>query len=224
MIFVSNFLFLWSVSEFFGHKKVFSVPIVLQLLVGFVISKAFFAYMLLEILILKFVFQKMKPRTQDFLHLTDEIMLNLKTGQSFLQIFRVLKSKNPNLEKIFAKQEKGLASRNTNENQFIEIIQFCSMHPSLSYKVLEAYKRKLKISKRLLEKQKTISVQPKAQAAISGVLYAAIFVFQWHFQPDFSLMFDNSLGRGLLFLSFVLILTGIYLVFRISKPSEEQIL
>jgi hypothetical protein len=109
------------------------------------------------------------------------------------------------------------------EQSFEKMLKFCWKNSSLAYKVLKFYRDIEKLRQKLVNQEKTISLQAKAQAVICLCLYLVIFLAQWVWNPDLQRVLHSFQGKCILLFSLLLLVTGLWFVFRLSKTKSMEI-
>lgn len=113
--------------------------------------------------------------------------------------------------------------QNYEHKEFQKIFSFCRKNPSQSFKILSSLRKTLRLKAVLAQKQSSVSLQAKAQAVVSAILYAGLLVAQAFLNPDFGNFIGSTGGRAMLAFSAILAASGIALVFRLSLPGEMSI-
>lgn len=154
----------------------------------------------------------------------DEVILTMQSGQSLEGSLRKIAEERKEFFKFLQLSESSQSKDvPISDISFVKMLVFCRKNNSLSFKVLKFYREIEKLRERLLTKEKNISMQAKAQAIISGFLYAGIFAAQYSWNPDFSKALSSSEGKLIVVFSFCLLAAGLWLVFKMSKTKELEL-
>lgn len=158
----------------------------------------------------------------------DELILTMRTGLSFDSSLRKFEPQSPVMKAMIQKfingaGEGAYSSGSEFEKDTWSILLACRRNPSQSFRIIRSFRTTLRMKLRMLERLATASVQPKAQAMVSCLLFMLIFVFQYFCNPDFRVVLSKDSGVILMMFSIGLLSVGVYFVFWLSKPKKVRI-
>jgi Flp pilus assembly protein TadB len=171
------------------------------------------------------VFQRQKNKKNntitDFL---DQILMTMSAGMSFESALKNVSRSDHQWEKwiSFAKMSQ-LPQTNDQEKEIIETLRACSAKPTQTYKIMSSLRQSLRLRARLQEKQAAITLQSRAQAIVSILLYAMVVGAQLFLQKDFLTFLKAALGKITLIISLCLVGGGVKWVFWLSVPKELEL-
>jgi Flp pilus assembly protein TadB len=212
------------------QKRIFFVLISVPC-ATFLIGRAQFYFFVPAISVaLVAIFERFKKNRRELLDLSpmlEEIIMTMQTGVSFEPAAREICAKNGAWNRIFhlSESEKGQKIPMTNgqndmSEELLKIFTFCRINPSLAYKNLNSLRQTLRLRAQLQQKQTVLTLQARAQAIVSSLLFIILCGVQWIMNPDFQVFIISNTGRWLFLFSVALTAAGIALVFRIALPKE----
>jgi Flp pilus assembly protein TadB len=155
----------------------------------------------------------------------DALIAGMTSGISFEASARDLCARDFQFKRlwIMTEQARNAPTKDQNRGDFLSLILYCRENPSQSFKVLQSFRRTLKLERRLHDRHSAISLQAKAQAAVSGVLFVLLFATERMILPGYSAYIDSRDGRMGIFVSISLLVMGIFIIFKFSLPKELKI-
>jgi hypothetical protein len=181
--------------------------------INYFVIRTFFLRRRPDFLKLTRIFSNYDP-LQEQLDFVEQLLLTMKTGKSYESAaLEVVQSDD--LWKKWHRQ-----SENPNQEELICILGHCRKHSSQSYSLLTSFRKTLRQRLRLHEKQKLMTLQAKAQALVSSLIFVALTLSQWLINPDFRGFLSSAGGRLIFSLCFSLVFAGVVIVFNMSRPQE----
>ena len=162
--------------------------------------------------------RKKESSEHQILTLLDQILMNMRAGNSFSSTINTLGEQNSQL-RMWISRSQGPSSCQTNdqESEIIHGLRVCQERPTLAFNYLSALRTSLRFQNQLFQKQRAVTLQARAQAGTSAALFLLIFWGQIVFEPDFLEFLRATVGKGVVVLSLSLVLCGIWAVFKISR-------
>lgn len=159
-----------------------------------------------------------RPLEEEIEIFIDHVIMSMRGGLSLESIFLELNTLQPKWKIFFVDGRTN--GQSSAIKDVVNLFAYCRKHPTQSCGVLESFRTTLRLRSQLQRKHKMISLQAKAQAMVSLLLFLVIFVFQWASVPEFKDFLNFSIGRLLITLSFLLVGLGIGWIFKMGKPGE----
>jgi hypothetical protein len=154
----------------------------------------------------------------DFL---DQTIMNMRSGMSFeLAKTHLTPTNGPWVKWISLSNLPQLTSTNGQELEIISILRVCRAHSSQIFKILSCMRTSIRLQRRLHRKQQAMTLQAKAQAIVSIVIFLCIFTAQFFLQPEFLNFLRTSGGKLTVACSILLLSIGVRWVFWLSRPRD----
>lgn len=150
----------------------------------------------------------------DFL---DQILMNMRAGMSFERAQMHLNPPRGPWEKWIS------PPTNDQETEIVTVLRACGENSSQTFKILSSFRHSLHLQMRLYQKQNAMTLQARAQAGVSVVLFVVLFLAQALMQPDFLVFLNSSGGKLALVTSVLFVSGGVRWVFWLSRPRELEL-
>jgi len=167
----------------------------------------------------------LKNTSQTRIEFVEQLLMTIKTGKSYESAAHEMSFAN-NLWKKWIQQSENASTYDQlgqKNNEIVQILTFCRKYSSQSYHLLSFFRKTIRQRARLEQKQALMTLQAKAQAIISGLIFAVLVLTQWSINPDFSIFLTTTMGRLVFVACFTFVGLGIGIVFQLSKPREVEL-
>jgi Flp pilus assembly protein TadB len=167
---------------------------------------------------------------RDLEEIIDEIILIMQTGVSYESaIFQISQRSRAGddffsfLESERHQNGKKIEISGVDRVEIAKILRFCRENSSLSFKMLLSLRHVLRLRRRLHHKQRSITLQARAQAVVSAAIFVVLVCAQWKINPEFQRFMASMAGRLVFCASTLLVGVGLYLVLALSRPEEMHL-
>jgi hypothetical protein len=155
-------------------------------------------------------------------NLLGEIILIMHTGTSFEGAMVLVGQRSQEAADLL-KALDGDDFARSDHSEVVKVLRFCRENSSVSYRLLHSLRQVLRLRRRLHGRQRSITLQARAQAIVSGAIYVLLLFTQWQLNPEFQKYMATRDGRMGLSASFLLVAAGLFVVTELARPGEMEI-